>query len=211
MLYRHDDLYQDPTWFDALGAWCLARWQRCLPSQRARLWSTGFALFAALCVAWAAGLATHCVIHDLPWNQCAAQLLAALLLLASAQHFLAATGLSARAALPRRKLVTRTEAPAVAKTAPPATAKPHPTPAAQVAPPRDAETDARQFFSAVKAAGINVRIARTLYAAGFRSAEQVRATEDARLLAIPGIGQATLRKLRLRFGLPRANAHSNAA
>jgi hypothetical protein len=214
MLYRHDDLYQDPTWFDALGAWCLARWQRCLPSQRARLWSTGFALFAALCVAWAAGLAAHCVIHDLPWNQCAAQLLAALLLLASAQHFLAATGLSARAALPRRKLVTRTEAPVVAKTAPPATtAKPLSKPAAPVAPPRDAEADARPFFSAVKAAGINVRIARTLYAAGFRSAEQVRATEDARLLAIPGIGQATLRKLRLRFGLPGtgAVAQSNAA
>lgn len=213
MGYRHDDLYQDPTWFDALGAWCLGHGRRFLPRQRARLWSTGFAVFASLCVAWAAGLATHCVVHDLPWNQCVAQLLAAALLLVAARHFLAATGLSARGTLPRRKLVTRSEEPLPATASRTMSKPPVRAGSPLGASPRDAEADAQQFFRAVKAAGINVRIARSLYAAGFRSAEQVRACDDANLLAIPGIGQATLRKLRLQFGLRRtgAAAHSNAA
>ena len=74
-------------------------------------------------------------------------------------------------------------------------------------------TDPKHFFRAVKDAGINVRIARTLYNAGFRSGDQVRDCNDQRLLAIDGIGHATLRKLRLQFGLPGdvPKPQSNAA
>lgn len=225
MDFRHDELYCDRTWFDALGARCAQQLGRCIPRDRAELWTRAFALFAALCVAWAAGLATQCMLFELPANQCLAQLIAAGLLLAAARHFLAATGMSARGALARRKPMARDRRsprgesmpPAVASriaaaclpAKPPAGGRPNCMPARRSA----AESDARLFFEAVKAAGINVRIARTLYAAGFRSGAQVRACEDARLLAIDGIGKATLRKLRVQFGFSESeySRHSSAA
>lgn len=208
MDFHHDDLYHDHTWFDVLGARLMQRCQRHLPRNQAQLWTAGFTLFAGLCVAWAAGLATQCVVFDLPRNQCLAQLLAASLLLVAARHFLAATGMSAAGALTRRKLVRRTQ--------------PLAQPSAPITRPVSRSVsghtaDPQQFFRAVKGAGINVRIAQALYRAGFRTGEQVRTCADARLLAIPGIGHATLRKLRLQFGLPQTESRiesrpqSNAA
>lgn len=217
----HDDMYYDRTWFDELGAWLLQACRRYMPRSRGQLWSTGFSLFAGLCVAWAAGLATHCIVFDVTPNECLAQMLAAVLLLVAAQHFLTATGMSATSSLPRRKLICRSDAallPAArAQVQTKAVAIP---PSVPVQPSRQSyqgkpqpATDPKQFFHAVKNAGINVRIARTLYSAGFRSGDQVRDCEDSRLLEIDGIGQATLRKLRLQFGLPRnaAKPQSNAA
>ena len=220
---RHDELYCDRTWFDMLGARCLQQLGRCVPRNRAELWTRGFTLFAALCIAWAAGLATQCLLFDLPRNQCLAQLLAAGLLVSAAQHFLAATGMSARGALSRRKPVSRSITSAQAAPAPglaamgsmpPRTGVPSATAQVKKGVAAEAGADAaQQFFRAVKAAGINVRIARILYAAGFRNAAQVCACDDARLLAIAGIGPATLGKLRLQFGLPPSvqSVHSNAA
>lgn len=215
MRYPHDDLYHDRTWFDALGELLVQRARRALPRNRAYLWTSSFALFAALCVAWAAGLATQAVLFEAAWNQRVAEFLAAGLLLAAARHFLAVTGLSAARALPqRKKLITRpaqqpapVAAPAAA--AIPAAASSHGEQPAQ----DDTAADAQAFFRAVREAGINVRIAQSLYAAGFRSGHQVRACSDAQLLATPGVGQATLRKLRIQFGLPQRPepAQSNAA
>lgn len=211
-------MYYDRTWFDELGAWLLQTGRRYLPRRDGQLWSAGFAIFASLCVAWAAGLATHCVVFDASPNESLAQLIAAMLLLVAARHFLAATGMSATSALPRRKLISRTEpavtVPAQVKAAvsiPPCAAAQAPRLAVQGKP--QPATDPKQFFRAVKDAGINVRIARTLYSAGFRSGDQIRGCDDARLLAIDGIGQATLRKLRLQFGLHGNNSkpQSNAA
>lgn len=217
----HDDMYYDRTWFDELGAWLLQICRRYLPRSRGQLWPTGFSLFAALCVAWAAGLATHCVVSDVTPNECLAHMLAAMLLLAAARHFLAATGMSAASALPRSKLISRTDvAPQLTISAQVHTKAVVIPPSVPVQSSRQSShgkpqpaTDARQFFHDVKKAGINVRIARTLYSAGFRSGDQVRDCVDARLLAIDGIGTATLRKLRLQFGLPRntAKPQSNAA
>lgn len=219
MQFRPDDLYYDRTWFDALGELLVQRGRRLLPRQRARLWTGGFALFAALCVAWAAGLATQAVLFEAAWNQRAAELLAAGLLLAAARHFLTVTGLSAR---PHRKLITRTapvSAPARAATPEPAArhtdrrTRAETAAAGNPAGNPDGNRSAQVFFRAVREAGINVRIARSLYGAGFRSAAQVRACSDAQLLATPGVGQATLRKLRIKFGLPQTieQAQSNAA
>lgn len=211
MHHPYDDLYHDRTWFDALGDWLMQRARRLLPRNRARLWTTGFALFASLCVAWAAGLATQAVLFEAAWNQRAAELLAAGLLLVAARHFLAVTGLSAR---PARKLVTRPAEQAAA--IPVTTQTPAPRRAdarPQAAPSAADNRGAQVFFRALREAGINVRIAQALYAGGFRSAAQVRACSDAQLLATPGVGQATLRKLRIQFGLPQAAeaAQSNAA
>lgn len=213
MHHSYDDLYHDRTWFDALGDWLMRRVRRLLPRNRTRLWTSGFALFAALCVAWAAGLATQAVLFEAAWNQRAAELLAAGLLLVAARHFLAATGLSAR---PARKLIARPAAQAAVAAAPLATQaaaprRAHPRPQANSV--ADGNADAQAFFRALREAGVNVRIAQALHAAGFRSAAQVRACSDAQLLATPGVGQATLRKLRLQFGLPQSSedAQSNAA
>jgi hypothetical protein len=219
MQLPHDEMYYDRTWFDELGAWLLQTGRHHMPRRRGQLWSTGFALFAGLSVAWAAGLATHCVVFDVSPNESLAQLIAAMLLLVAARHFLAATGMSAISALSRRKLISRTEpaveAPDLAKAAvsipPRASSAQDPRQGAQGRP--QSVTDPKIFFSAVKDAGINVRIARTLYSAGFRSGDQIHSCDDAHLLAIEGIGQATLRKLRLQFGLPGRNPkpQSNAA
>lgn len=209
MQLPHDEMYYDRTWFDALGDWLLQTGRRYMPQRRGQLWSTGFALFAGLSVAWAAGLTTHCVVFDVSPNECLAQLLASVLLLVAARHFLAATGMSASSALPCRKLISRSESAVTVSVQ-----------TAAVKPPRQGSrskpqpvADPKKFFSAVKNAGINVRIAHTLYSAGFRSGEQIRDCDDARLLAINGIGQATLRKLRLQFGLPGNDPRpqSNAA
>lgn len=207
MRHPHDDLYHDRTWFDALGERLMRRIRRLQPRQRGRLWTVGFAVFAAQCLAWAAGLATQAVLFETVWNQRAAQLLAAGLLLVAARHFLAVTGVSAR---PSRKLITRTTP--VAGSVPADAVNPAARHASRPAPD-DSAAAAQTFFRAVREAGINVRIARALYDAGFRSAAQVRACSDTELLATPGIGQATLHKLRLQFGLPQAPepAQSNAA
>lgn len=224
MQYPHDDLYHDRTWFDLLGEQLMQRARRLLPRNRAYLWTTGFALFAALCVAWAAGLAAHAALFEAAWNQRLTELLAAGLLLAAARHFLGITGMSAAVALPQRKLIRRPPAmPAVpvpvrvpATSAVPAAANalvPAPSQRSGQRRPAEAPDEAQLFFRAVRAAGINVRIAQSLHAAGFRSALQVRACSDAQLLATPGVGQATLRKLRLQFGLPQSSdqARSSAA
>ena len=206
MHYPHDDLYYDRTWFDALGDWLAHRLRRMLPSERARLWTVGFAAFAAMCVAWAAGLATQAALFESAWNQRAAELLAAACLLIAARHFLAVTGLSAAGALAVRKPIARplqatAPAPAAACTAAAAPARQRPTPA-------EVALSAQAFFRTLREAGVNVRIAQALYAAGLRSAAQVRACSDAQLLATPGIGKATLRKLRVQFGVPRGDQSS---
>lgn len=208
MHYPHDDLYSDRTWFDALGDWLAGRMRRMLPRERARLWTAGFAAFAAVCVAWAAGLATRAVLFESAWNQRAAELLAGVCLLFAARHFLAVTGLSAAHALAVRKPIARP----LRATAPRPPAAPRaaaPEPAAQRSTPADIAASAQTFFRALREAGVNVRIAQSLYAAGFRCAAQVRSCSDARLLATPGVGRATLRKLRLQFGVPHGDQSSS--
>lgn len=207
-MYRPDNLYQDRTWFDELGERLMRQLARRLPRSDGRLWTTGFALFAGCCVAWAAGLATHCVVFELSWNQSIAQLLAALLLLVAARHFLAVTGLSAATLRAERKLIRRAKTRPVAQERRAEVQRP----AAATAPARTVQQkeSPKAFFREVKAAGINVRIARALYSAGFHSAEQVRQASDATLLAAPGVGKGTLRKLRLKFGLPKAPDQTSA-
>lgn len=271
MRYRSDNLYQDRTWFDVLGERVMQRVMAHVPRDRAPLWTLGFAIFAGLCLAWAAGLATWCILFELPRQQCIAQLLSALLLLVSACHFLALTGSSAAQRRAQSKVLKPTPRPRQARMTTPRTATdPTETESTQTTEiqspaevqstaevqsavevqsaaevqslteaqstvevqslteaqsPADVQSPAQtqpqtetptpvqtaaaedssarsDFFRAVKAAGINVRIARALYAAGFRSADQVQQASDADLLAAHGIGKATLRKLRVKFGLP---------
>ncbi|MFQ5643788.1 MAG: helix-hairpin-helix domain-containing protein [Thiogranum sp.] len=57
----------------------------------------------------------------------------------------------------------------------------------------------QEFFSGVRAAGVNVTIARTLFTAGVRSVDHLCAISDSRLYKIHGVGPATVRKLRKHF------------
>ena len=58
----------------------------------------------------------------------------------------------------------------------------------------------QRFFAGVRAAGVNVAIAKALFTAGIRSPQQLMAASDRRLVAIRGVGPATVRKLRAQFG-----------
>jgi hypothetical protein len=55
------------------------------------------------------------------------------------------------------------------------------------------------FFSGVRAAGINVAIARALFGAGIRSPQHLLRARDEQLFSIHGVGPATVRKLRSQF------------
>lgn len=55
------------------------------------------------------------------------------------------------------------------------------------------------FFSGVRAAGINVAIAKALFGAGIRSPRHLLNARDEQLFAIHGVGPATVRKLRSQF------------
>jgi hypothetical protein len=57
----------------------------------------------------------------------------------------------------------------------------------------------QEFFAGVRAAGVNVAIAKALFAAGVRSAQVLNGAEDCYLYGIHGVGPATVRKLRAHF------------
>ncbi|TCK17247.1 helix-hairpin-helix protein [Thiogranum longum] len=59
--------------------------------------------------------------------------------------------------------------------------------------------DVQVFFAGVRAAGVNVAIARALFSAGVRTPKQLCAASDEYLLTIRGVGSATVRKLRRHF------------
>lgn len=56
--------------------------------------------------------------------------------------------------------------------------------------------DPQWFLGRLREAGLNVRVAKAVYLAGLRSEQHLRAADDAALLAINGVGPATLAKLR---------------
>ncbi len=70
---------------------------------------------------------------------------------------------------------------------------------ARKAPVATSREDIQAFFSGVRAAGVNVTIARALFSAGVRTPRQLCSASDERLLAIRGVGPATVSKLRNHF------------
>ncbi|MEJ2685620.1 MAG: helix-hairpin-helix domain-containing protein [Gammaproteobacteria bacterium] len=64
------------------------------------------------------------------------------------------------------------------------------------APRAPVSEDPQEFLSRLRSAGLNVRIAKAVYLAGLRSEQQLREVDDEALLAITGVGPATVAKLR---------------
>lgn len=56
--------------------------------------------------------------------------------------------------------------------------------------------DPQEFLGRLRSAGLNVKVAKAVYLAGLRSEQQLREANDEALLAITGVGPATVAKLR---------------
>ncbi len=190
MSYHHD-YYADPTLFDRCHALLADRARRLLQRTRPYYWGWGFALVASLCYLSVAlivaemAVAGAAVAVGAAWPQSLASSIGALMALGGGTFFQRL----ARAALPAPP------GPKPRKAAAPAQ---RPRPAA-TAPGR---AEVQQFFREVRAAGVNVSIARALFAAGIRTVAQVRGCDDRELLRIHGVGPATVRRLRARFNRP---------
>lgn len=196
------EFYADPTvfdlWQDRTGGWFSVLIGRLRPY----LWSIAFSALALLFLGIALTVLGHSVYlriasgTSLAWNHSFAQWLTVLMSL------LFCHGLSEQAlkAWPRDRVfpVWLQELVRVCGFQ----ACPAPI-AAPVLANRVEESaavrDLRAFFVGARAAGVNVAIARALFAAGIRSVAHFRATEDAQLLQIHGVGPATVRRLRTHF------------
>jgi hypothetical protein len=135
------------------------------------------------------------------WNQSLARGVTSVVALATSQWLLRQS-LSAwpgDVALPRQLInaagyVGWRPAPRLTRSEPPV-----PEQAPQGAPASLDREALQAFFAGVRAAGVNVAIAKALFAAGIRSPQRLRAARDSELVAIRGVGPATVRKLRAQF------------
>lgn len=198
------DFYADPTVFDQLleqsRAWFCARLGPLCPYG----WSIGFATLSVVFL----GLAVAILIAALrgsissvepAWNESLASGIAVVVALAASQSLfrLVLTAWPETIAMPL-KLLRLGQAIAWQQ----AIRKP--------LKPRAIRKDRRKttpgerdqvqaFFSGVRAAGVNVAIARALFTAGIRSPQQLLDARDEQLHSIRGVGPATVRKLREHF------------
>ena len=69
--------------------------------------------------------------------------------------------------------------------------------------PAPSAAERRACLAGLRAAGVNVSIARVLVSTGYASGARLRDASDAEILAIRGVGPATLRKIRAGFRSPR--------
>lgn len=177
---HHDNLYREPTLFDLAFAALAQRLQAWLPAGTEQRWMLAFRGQAVLFALLGLGV----LLHGLQGGTAGAQLTAVL----------GSAGLMATAHF----LFNITRRPAAAAVS----AQPAPTVAVSPAPAQPAAPQAspRAFLNELREAGVNVRIARALYTAGVRSPDIVRNSADETLLAIRGVGPATLRRLRETFG-----------
>jgi len=202
---REHEFYAHPTLFDEWHA-TVALWL-CRQNERFGpfAWVAGFAfLGAAMLVVSAAALAV--TVHasaggvGVPWNQSLAQGVTAVAALAAAQAMFR----QALGAWPQDRCIPvrmRHAARYVGWQPVPRCVDSPVAPSAQKRPkPRAQSESLRAFFTGVRDAGVNVSIAKALFIAGIRSPGHLRAASDQMLVSIPGVGPATVRRLRAQFG-----------
>jgi hypothetical protein len=196
------EFYADPTVFDVwqerTGGWVAQQVRRLRPFA----WSSAFYTLAVSFLAIALVVLVCSVYQRVAgavppsWNQSCAQWLTMLLALLFGHGLFeqAARAWPRDRALPLRRRA-RGGSPA---------GRVHGRPAAVQSAASNAQQAAtveetRLFFVGTRAAGVNVAIARALFAARIRSVSQLHAADDAQLLQIPGVGPATVRRLRAWF------------
>jgi hypothetical protein len=207
-MLKHE-FYADPTIFDqwqnSTGSWLSSRLQKLSPYS----WVIAFSAVAIIFLLVALGVFAYSLQQGViagnqpGWNHSLAQGVTVVIALLACQGALkqALHAWPQGVDLPSQfgflqRLVTchrRTQAmPATATAIPLARAK---------VPDNSVDAQAvREFFAAVRKAGVSVTIAKALFAAGVRSAHHLRAVDDKQLLAIKGVGAATVRRLRVYFG-----------
>jgi hypothetical protein len=193
------EFYADLTVFDLwqnrTGGWFSVRAARLRPY----IWSVAFCGFAMLLLGIALNVLGYSVYQRVEsgaspgWNHSLAQWLTVLMALLAC-HGLLAQALTAwpreRAFPPQLRKLVRLCGFSAPVAAPGALNTSFEAATAQ---------EIRIFFVGARAAGVNVAIARALFAAGIRSVSQLRASADAQLLEIHGVGPATVRRLRSHF------------
>jgi len=206
------EFYAQPTVFDqwhaSIGSWICARFNGLCPYS----WVIGFGVLG--CISFITAIAVFAVTlgssagsTTLLWNDSMAQGLTVLVGLIAAQILFrqAFDAWPAHIELPTAwQRVGRSvgwQQPAQPRLASKQTAVvvslPRPVPASSSA--ADDQQAVQAFFSGVRAAGINVAIARALFGAGIRSPQHLLKARDEQLFAIRGVGPATVRKLRSQF------------
>ena len=204
------DFYADPTvfdqWHESAGRWFCTRFEKFCPY----LWVAGFCALAVLSILVAV-LLLGMIVHggflaDQPvsWNLSLARSVTAMVALLAAQTQLqqAMRAWPEGQDVPRRFYVAARLVGAQ-KTACPPSASPREDRVERPTAATDSRADrqaVQAFFAGVRAAGVNVAIARSLFDAGVRSIDQFRALPDSTLLNIRGVGAATVHKLRVHFG-----------
>ncbi len=202
-MMKHD-FYADPTVFDYwqnnARDWICERFGRLCPYA----WSFAFLLIGLSCALIGISVFLNMLVqavgglNPVAWNQLAAQTLTLLIaLIATPAPFKLALK-----AWPERQLPDSMAAATTRRGRDTGDSMGEPPQDAAPVPPavNPAEHEAVQdFFAEVRAAGVNVAIAKTLFGAGIRSAQQLRNVSDPDLLNIRGVGPATLHRLRTHF------------
>ena len=198
-----DDFYSDPTVFDQwqyeTGNWCCSRVEMLRPY----VWLASFAVLALAFLLVGLGVCLNALQHGMAtdvtpvWNQLLAQAVTGVIALI-AVHSLCRQAVKAwpdYIQLPDRMYgiarffgVHQVSRPVQAATR---------KASVDVAANRQA---VQEFFSGVRAAGVNVTIAKALFAAGVRSVHHLSRAPDHYLHSIHGVGPVTVRKLREYFG-----------
>ena len=191
--------YRQATVFDQL--WLVLarglRWPACLRGGRA--WGCTFAALALLFGGIGAAFLLN-ALQPAAQGGALASLGSALLSLGVFHHF-------ARCALPllqsrsasRPAPLPRVEGGPPAPARQPAPARPAAQGGVQPAVPTLTASERRAYLADLRSSGVNVRIARALVTAGFFTGAAVRRASDAEILAVHGVGPATLRKIRACF------------
>jgi len=207
-MLKHD-FYADPTVFDQLksdaGNWCCARLKKLRPYS----WTLGFGLLGLVFLSIATVVFVVLLQQRLGGdtasvlNQSLAQAVTMLIALLAAQVVFkqALDAWPRQIEMPARLRFVAAflgfRVPAPPRTAAPETIR-GPAHSRSDAPVSERQAT-QEFFAGVRAAGVNVAIARTLFAAGVRSADHLCAARDRQLHNIRGVGPATVRKLRACF------------
>ena len=205
------EFYADPTVFDywqgRASDWFCRRSRTLCPYG----WTLAFAAMAALFALTAVGVFSWSLVSRLQglaaWNQSMAQVITIMMALLACQAMLqqALQSWPAGIVMPRRlRRVIRLcgwEVPATALPVKPGHQTRQRVHQSNVhkAPVEPSRQAIQAFFSGVRAAGVNVTMARALFSAGVRTPRQLRRASDEHLLKIRGIGPATVRKLRNYF------------
>lgn len=201
------EFYADPTvfdlWQDRAGGWFSVWADRASPYA----WCIGFFTVAITFILVALAVFFTALLNhmggDTPlyWNQSLAQSLTVCMALIAANYSLrqALRVWPEYVALPKRLQMLNCLCGRDDKAAADCSVSSQP---AAVVPVAQIQVDAQAiqvFFAGVRAAGVNVAIAKALFDAGIRCDRHLCNASDEQLLDIRGVGPATVRKLRACF------------